>query len=100
MCVGAGVISYAMTDLFKLVQEEHERTGDSIDVTISYLEVYNETIRDLLAPRSKKDLPLRACSSCGADGGEAWARVVGAPARASAAWTSALFSWVGHATPL
>ncbi|KAJ1927378.1 tubulin-dependent ATPase kip3 [Tieghemiomyces parasiticus] len=43
-----GIIFLTMKELFaKIHQSEHERV---VEASLSYLEVYNETIRDLLAP--------------------------------------------------
>ncbi|OQS00325.1 kinesin motor domain-containing protein [Thraustotheca clavata] len=62
-----GIIPQSLSDIFRLIhirQEEekaqHENEGGSSSwtVTVSYLEVYNEAIRDLLNPKSK-NLSLR-----------------------------------------
>eukprot|EP01127_Copromyxa_protea_P005280 TRINITY_DN15230_c0_g1_i1.p1 TRINITY_DN15230_c0_g1~~TRINITY_DN15230_c0_g1_i1.p1 ORF type:complete len:805 (-),score=119.08 TRINITY_DN15230_c0_g1_i1:73-2127(-) len=50
-----GVMVLTMHELFERMKAEDERT---YDIKISYLEVYNETIRDLLVPNSK-NLDLR-----------------------------------------
>lgn len=53
-----GIIFLTMQELFEKI---HERSEDKvIDVSLSYLEIYNETIRDLLVPGgSKQGLILR-----------------------------------------
>ncbi|KAJ1848110.1 tubulin-dependent ATPase kip3, partial [Coemansia sp. RSA 2703] len=52
-----GVIFLTMRELFERISAaEDER---SVDVRLSYLEVYNETIRDLLAPENVQGLALR-----------------------------------------
>ncbi|KAF8985595.1 kinesin-like protein Klp5 [Entomortierella lignicola] len=55
-----GIIFLTMQELYERIKEqENEKT---IEVTLSYLEVYNETIRDLLAKPSSenaKPIPLR-----------------------------------------
>lgn len=53
-----GVIFLTMQELFERIGD---RTGDKVtEVSLSYLEIYNETIRDLLVPGgSKQSLMLR-----------------------------------------
>ena len=57
-----GIIFLTMQELFEKIQERsHEKTTE---VTLSYLEIYNETIRDLLVPGgSKQGLTLREDSN-------------------------------------
>lgn len=45
---GGGVMSKTMDSLFAVMNST--RMDSKYSVTISYLEVYNETIRDLLVP--------------------------------------------------
>ncbi|PIA89438.1 Kinesin-like protein 6 [Cercospora beticola] len=55
-----GIIFMTMQELFERVQELRETK--EVDVTLSYLEIYNEAIRDLLAPpgsSGKQGLMLR-----------------------------------------
>ncbi|KAI5367300.1 Putative kinesin-like protein [Septoria linicola] len=55
-----GIIFMTMQELFERVQELRETK--EVEVTLSYLEIYNETIRDLLAPpgsSGKQGLMLR-----------------------------------------
>lgn len=56
-----GVMVLTMKELFATMQE---RTDTTFDVTISYLEIYNETIRDLLVKNSKP-LDLRESADAG-----------------------------------
>lgn len=53
-----GIIFLTMQELFERIAEKHE---DKVtEVSLSYLEIYNETIRDLLVPGgSKGGLMLR-----------------------------------------
>lgn len=53
-----GIIFLTMQDLFEKIEErKHEKVTE---VSLSYLEIYNETIRDLLVPGgSKQGLTLR-----------------------------------------
>ncbi|KAJ3118361.1 kinesin-like protein Klp5 [Phlyctochytrium bullatum] len=51
-----GVIFRAMKELFSRIQRNADK---KTDVTVSYLEVYNETIRDLLAVDSTNTLDVR-----------------------------------------
>lgn len=53
-----GVIFLTMLELFERIAD---RTGDKVtEISLSYLEIYNETIRDLLVPGgSKQSLMLR-----------------------------------------
>ncbi|PKK52860.1 hypothetical protein CI102_2136, partial [Trichoderma harzianum] len=57
-----GIIFLTMQELFEKIEERsHEK---STELTLSYLEIYNETIRDLLVPGgSKAGLPLREDSN-------------------------------------
>ncbi|KAJ2553724.1 tubulin-dependent ATPase kip3 [Coemansia sp. RSA 1933] len=52
-----GIIFLTMQELFARVTAAEDEKA--IEVTLSYLEVYNETIRDLLAPDSTQALALR-----------------------------------------
>lgn len=53
-----GIIFLTMQELFERIQENSEEKVT--EVTLSYLEIYNETIRDLLVPGgSKQTLMLR-----------------------------------------
>eukprot|EP00792_Barthelona_sp_PAP020_P006597 TRINITY_DN3034_c0_g1_i3.p1 TRINITY_DN3034_c0_g1~~TRINITY_DN3034_c0_g1_i3.p1 ORF type:complete len:342 (+),score=78.98 TRINITY_DN3034_c0_g1_i3:43-1026(+) len=54
---GPGVMVYAMEDLFASMREQNDRY--EFNVKLSYLEIYNETIKDLLDPKSKKVCSLR-----------------------------------------
>ena len=52
-----GIIYRTMKDLYARIEE---RKNQSVfDVSLSYLEVYNESIRDLLDPNSTASLDLR-----------------------------------------
>lgn len=51
-----GIIFLTMKELFERINEL--RDTNHVDVSLSYLEIYNETIRDLLEPSSKQ-LALR-----------------------------------------
>src|SRR5271170_833335 len=47
-----GIIFMTMQELFERISES---TGDKVtEISMSYLEIYNETIRDLLAPGTQK----------------------------------------------
>lgn len=53
-----GIIFLTMQELFEKISERSE--DKSTEITLSYLEIYNETIRDLLVPGgSKQGLMLR-----------------------------------------
>lgn len=52
-----GIMARAVDDIFHLCS--NQRTGDSAQVFLSYLEVYNEQIRDLLRPVPGINLELR-----------------------------------------
>lgn len=53
-----GIIFLTMQELFEKIEERSQ--DKSTEVTLSYLEIYNETIRDLLVPGgSKQGLMLR-----------------------------------------
>ncbi|KAJ2088724.1 tubulin-dependent ATPase kip3 [Coemansia sp. RSA 986] len=52
-----GIIFLTMQELFARVTAAEDEKA--IEVTLSYLEVYNETIRDLLAPDNTQALALR-----------------------------------------
>ena len=69
-----GMIPRALKELFYevgVLQEEFKSTGqnETIQIELSYLEVYNEKIYDLLNPGAKKSLepredPKRNCYCC------------------------------------
>ncbi|KAL0218982.1 hypothetical protein P9112_004635 [Eukaryota sp. TZLM1-RC] len=54
---GPGVMVFCIQDLFDLVQQNSEETEFKLSLT--YLEVYNETLRDLLNPTNKDPLDIR-----------------------------------------
>ncbi|KAF9872573.1 kinesin family protein [Colletotrichum karsti] len=57
-----GIIFLTMQELFEKIQERSQ--DKTTEVTLSYLEIYNETIRDLLVPGgSKQGLMLREDSN-------------------------------------
>ncbi len=58
-----GVVHMAASDIFKLIGESPNR--DYL-LRVSYLEIYNEEIRDLLNPDAPK-LAVREVSVCGCD---------------------------------
>lgn len=52
-----GIIFLTMKELFERIDELKDTKN--IELSLSYLEIYNETIRDLLDPHSNKQLILR-----------------------------------------
>lgn len=61
-----GIIPLLNNDLFKRLAEKLEKESVNSDngvmkfmITVSFLEVYNETIKDLLNPSDKKQLEIR-----------------------------------------
>ncbi|KAH9502712.1 Kinesin-like protein kif18a [Bulinus truncatus] len=56
-----GVIYHTMIDLYKKINEQKEEK--LFDVAVSYSEVYNEQVRDLLMPRG--NLPIREDKNVG-----------------------------------
>ncbi|XP_059157943.1 uncharacterized protein LOC131942219 isoform X2 [Physella acuta] len=56
-----GVIYHTMIDLYKKINEQKEEK--MFDVAVSYSEVYNEQVRDLLMPRG--NLPIREDKNVG-----------------------------------
>ncbi|EHK24198.1 uncharacterized protein TRIVIDRAFT_146529 [Trichoderma virens Gv29-8] len=57
-----GIIFLTMQELFEKIEERSQEK--STELSLSYLEIYNETIRDLLVPGgSKAGLPLREDSN-------------------------------------
>jgi kinesin family protein 18/19 len=53
-----GIIFLTMQELFDKIRDKQDEKV--IDISLSYLEIYNETIRDLLVPGgSKQGLMLR-----------------------------------------
>lgn len=57
-----GIIFLTMQELFEKIQDRSDEK--STEITLSYLEIYNETIRDLLVPGgSKQGLMLREDSN-------------------------------------
>ncbi|XP_028306611.1 kinesin-like protein KIF27 [Gouania willdenowi] len=54
-----GVVDLAVQDLFSLLEEKRS-SGDDMQVTVSYIELYMEELRDLLEmPHIHKDLHIR-----------------------------------------
>jgi hypothetical protein len=53
---GPGVMVLAMEDLFAAI--ESTKLDSAYELSLSYLEVYNETIRDLLAPEAHATAPV------------------------------------------
>ncbi|XP_031605154.1 kinesin-like protein KIF22 [Oreochromis aureus] len=53
-----GVIPRAVREVFKLVKAKDESDGWDYSIGMSYLEIYNEKVLDLLSPNSQ-DLPIR-----------------------------------------
>lgn len=53
-----GVIPRAVHEVFKLVKAKDENDGWDYSIGMSYLEIYNEKVLDLLSPNSQ-DLPIR-----------------------------------------
>ncbi|CAG5136409.1 unnamed protein product, partial [Candidula unifasciata] len=56
-----GVIYYTMIDLYRRINEQKDEK--MFDVAVSYSEVYNEQVRDLLMPRG--NLPIREDKNVG-----------------------------------
>ncbi|XP_062297994.1 kinesin-like protein KIF22 [Scomber scombrus] len=54
----AGVIPRAVREVFDLVRARDEEEGWDYSIGMSYLEIYNEKVLDLLSPNSH-DLPIR-----------------------------------------
>ncbi|CAK6981957.1 FKIF6%2C partial [Scomber scombrus] len=54
----AGLIPRAVREVFNLVRAKDEEEGWDYSTGMSYLEVYNEKVFDLLSPNSR-DLPIR-----------------------------------------
>lgn len=53
-----GVIPRAVSEVFKLVKSKNDNDGWDYNIGMSYLEIYNEKVLDLLSPNSQ-DLPIR-----------------------------------------
>ncbi|MED6240537.1 Kinesin-like protein kif22, partial [Ataeniobius toweri] len=53
-----GVIPRAVREVFNLVSAKDENEGWDYSIGMSYLEIYNEKVLDLLSP-SSQDLPIR-----------------------------------------
>ncbi|KAK1881498.1 Kinesin-like protein KIF22 [Dissostichus eleginoides] len=53
-----GVIPRAVREVFKMVNAKNEDEGWDYSIGMSYLEIYNEKVLDLLSPGSQ-DLPIR-----------------------------------------
>uniref|UniRef100_G3NXC8 Kinesin-like protein n=1 Tax=Gasterosteus aculeatus aculeatus TaxID=481459 RepID=G3NXC8_GASAC len=53
-----GVIPRAVREVFKLVKVKADEEGWDYSIGMSYLEIYNEKVLDLLSP-SSQDLPIR-----------------------------------------
>ena len=57
-----GLCVLTINDIFEYIRKDNE---NEYDVRITYVEIYNETIRDLLVPSSSylelRDDPLKVC---------------------------------------
>eukprot|EP00768_Dysnectes_brevis_P007932 gnl/Dysnectes_brevis/6925_a11157_224.p1 GENE.gnl/Dysnectes_brevis/6925_a11157_224~~gnl/Dysnectes_brevis/6925_a11157_224.p1 ORF type:complete len:1027 (-),score=323.56 gnl/Dysnectes_brevis/6925_a11157_224:101-3181(-) len=53
---GGGIMTHTMRELFERIAEDHQHR---YHVAVTYLEIYNENIRDLLSKTPAKNLPLR-----------------------------------------
>ncbi|KAK5905906.1 hypothetical protein CgunFtcFv8_001819 [Champsocephalus gunnari] len=53
-----GVIPRAVREVFKMVNAKNDDEGWDYSISMSYLEIYNEKVLDLLSPGSQ-DLPIR-----------------------------------------
>lgn len=53
-----GIIPRALTHLFRQIQEK-QATGDQVEVSIGFLEIYQEEVFDLLSVEEKVGLPIR-----------------------------------------
>jgi len=49
----AGIMYHTMNEIFKLIHEKSDGDSKAYTVRVSFLEIYNETIRDLIMPKSE-----------------------------------------------
>ncbi|KAI9854191.1 MAG: kinesin-like protein Klp8 [Vezdaea acicularis] len=61
----AGVIPRICQDMFERITEQQKDANLSCTVEVSYLEIYNERVRDLLNPATKGNLKVREHPSTG-----------------------------------
>ena len=61
----AGVIPRICRDMFERITEIQKDKNESVTVEVSYLEIYNERVRDLLNPATKGKLRVREHPSTG-----------------------------------
>lgn len=57
-----GIIPRAIGDIFQAINRLVEAEGSQIELSVQYLEIYNEKVKDLLctsAARGEQDLKLR-----------------------------------------
>jgi len=54
-----GLIPRAVSDIFRMIAEAQTQTDDDFAVKCSFLEIYNETVQDLLNPSTKLKEGLR-----------------------------------------
>nr|OQO15943.1 hypothetical protein B0A51_18361 [Rachicladosporium sp. CCFEE 5018] len=54
-----GVIPRICRDMFERIDAVHEDKNNAVTVEVSYLEIYNERVRDLLNPSTKGNLKVR-----------------------------------------
>ncbi|KAI8371561.1 uncharacterized protein BYT42DRAFT_616646 [Radiomyces spectabilis] len=59
-----GIIPRTCSELFERIQQT-TRDGLTFEVEVSYIEIYNEKVRDLLNPRNKGNLKVREHPSLG-----------------------------------
>ena len=62
---GSGVVLRAVSHLFREVQAARAVSGDTITVKVSFLQIYNERVYDLLNPAHLRLCPGDAVSSKG-----------------------------------
>lgn len=60
-----GVIPRICRDMFERIEEVQQDKNQSCTVEVSYLEIYNERVRDLLNPSTKGNLKVREHPSTG-----------------------------------
>ena len=63
----AGLLPRVLKRTFEQMQERTKTYGTSFKATVSYLEIYNEVLRDLLVPPGPEDptaMPLQEKASC------------------------------------
>eukprot|EP00919_Chromeraceae_sp_WS-2016_P062940 GHVR01148965.1.p1 GENE.GHVR01148965.1~~GHVR01148965.1.p1 ORF type:complete len:114 (+),score=5.43 GHVR01148965.1:239-580(+) len=55
-----GILQLCLEDIFKRKKEENSKNGIATSIRVSYLEIYNEKLRDLLNPNQDTEIKVQS----------------------------------------